>query len=186
MVKEGPCGDHPDVFTRMTIHVMMLTTMGPHIIFARLRVVLTCWIVAELLRLILVKIEFHSHPLSVGSHAKKGTVYPTRKLNSMVPSYTTKTRSPPLMVLDARAAASVRHPPRCRPGPKTSRSRIWLGRERRYKTFSALTWLRALMLTRGNSPVGASRSVTCWRTGWESWTTPTEVYPIVKTKISLT
>jgi hypothetical protein len=30
-----------------------------------------------LLCLILVKIEFHSHPLSVGSHAKKGTVYPT-------------------------------------------------------------------------------------------------------------
>src|SRR4051794_4240755 len=68
---------------------MMLSTMGPNIVFIRLSVVLTCWIVAELLCLILVKIEFHSHPLSIGSHAKKGTFYPIRRLNSMALSYTT-------------------------------------------------------------------------------------------------
>ena len=90
MVKEGPCGDNPDIFTSMTIDLMMLSTMGPHMVLLRLSVVLTCWIVAALLGLILVKIEFHEPPLASGSHAKKGTFYPIRRLNSMALSYTTR------------------------------------------------------------------------------------------------
>src|SRR5438093_277702 len=68
----------------------MLATMCPDIVFARLPVILTCGIVTALLGFILIKIEFHSHPLSVGSHAKKGIGYPMRVLISIVPSYTTK------------------------------------------------------------------------------------------------
>src|SRR5947207_8788923 len=67
----------------------MLATMCPDIVFARLPVILTCGIVTALLGFILIKIEFHSHPLSVGSHAKKGIGYPMRVLISIVPSYTT-------------------------------------------------------------------------------------------------
>jgi hypothetical protein len=92
MVTEGPCSENPDIFTSRTIHLMMLSTMGPHSVLIRLSVVLTCWIVAELLCLLLVKIAFHEHPLSIGSHAKKGTFYPIRRLNSMAPSYTIKNR----------------------------------------------------------------------------------------------
>src|SRR5437879_9867892 len=69
----------------------MLATMCPDIVFARLPVILTCGIVTALLGFILIKIEFHSHPLSVGSHAKKGIGYPMRVLISIVPSYTTHT-----------------------------------------------------------------------------------------------
>ena len=68
----------------------MLATMCPDIVFARLPVILTCGIVTALLGFILIKIEFHSHPLSVGSHAKKGIGYPMRVLISIVPSYTTE------------------------------------------------------------------------------------------------
>src|SRR5256885_209839 len=68
----------------------MLATMGPNIVFAHLPVILTCGIVTALLGFILIKIEFHSHPLSVGSHAKKGIGYPMRVLISIVPSYTTE------------------------------------------------------------------------------------------------
>src|SRR5437667_8695166 len=68
----------------------MLATMCPDIVFARLPVILTCGIVTALLGFILIKIEFHSHPLSVGSHAKKGIGYPMRVLISIVPSYTTQ------------------------------------------------------------------------------------------------
>src|SRR5947199_4834452 len=68
----------------------MLATMCPDIVFARLPVILTCGIVTALLRFILIKIEFHSHPLSVGSHATKGIGYPMRVLISIVPSYTTQ------------------------------------------------------------------------------------------------
>src|SRR5438094_9337016 len=67
----------------------MLATMCPDIVFARLPVILTCGIVTALLGFILIKIEFHSHPLSVGSHAEKGIGYPMRVLISIVPSYTT-------------------------------------------------------------------------------------------------
>src|SRR2546428_2997640 len=70
----------------------MLATMCPDIVFARLPVILTCGIVTALLGFILIKIEFHSHPLSVGSHAKKGIGYPMRVLISIVPSYTTEYR----------------------------------------------------------------------------------------------
>jgi hypothetical protein len=42
-----------------------------------------------LLSFILIKIEFHARPLSVGSHAKKERGYPIRVLISIVPSYTT-------------------------------------------------------------------------------------------------
>ena len=66
--------------------------MCPDIVFARLPVILTCGIVTALLGFILIKIEFHSHPLSVGSHAKKGIGYPMRVLISIVPSYTTEGR----------------------------------------------------------------------------------------------
>src|SRR5207249_9080230 len=72
----------------------MLATMCPDIVFARLPVILTCGIVTALLGFILIKIEFHSHPLSVGSHAKKGIGYPMRVLISIVPSYTTQKRHP--------------------------------------------------------------------------------------------
>src|SRR5437773_12116638 len=68
----------------------MLATMCPDIVFARLPVILTCGSVTALLGFILIKIEFHSHPLSVGSHAKKGIGYPMRVLISIVPSYTTR------------------------------------------------------------------------------------------------
>src|SRR5207249_11010249 len=68
----------------------MLATMCPDIVFARLPVILTCGIVTALLGFILIKIECHSHPLSVGSHAKKGIGYPMRVLISIVPSYTTQ------------------------------------------------------------------------------------------------
>ncbi len=68
----------------------MLATMGPDIVFARLPVILTCGIVTALLGFILIKIEFHSRPLSVGSHATKGIGYPMRVLISIVPSYTTQ------------------------------------------------------------------------------------------------
>src|SRR5436853_2395127 len=67
----------------------MLATMCPDIVFARLPVILTCGIFTALLGFILIKIDFHSHPLSVGSHAKKGIGYPMRVLISIVPSYTT-------------------------------------------------------------------------------------------------
>src|SRR5262249_16260831 len=67
----------------------MLATMCPYIVFACLTVILTCWIVTELLSFILIKIEFHSRPLSVESHAKKERDYPIRVLISIVPSYTT-------------------------------------------------------------------------------------------------
>jgi hypothetical protein len=40
--------------------------------------------------LILIKIEFHERPLSVGSHAKKERGHPIRVLISIVPSYTTE------------------------------------------------------------------------------------------------
>jgi hypothetical protein len=43
-----------------------------------------------LLSFILIKIEFHSRPLSVESHAKKERGYPIRVLISIVPSYTTR------------------------------------------------------------------------------------------------
>src|SRR5262249_22599070 len=56
-------------------------------------VILTCWIVTELLSFILIKIEFHSRPLSVESHAKKERDYPIRVLISIVPSYTTEART---------------------------------------------------------------------------------------------
>jgi hypothetical protein len=42
------------------------------------------------LSFILIKIEFHARPLSVGSHAKKERGYPIRVLISIVPSYTTR------------------------------------------------------------------------------------------------
>src|SRR5712664_600494 len=67
----------------------MLATMCPYIVCASLAVMLTFWIVTELLDFILIKIEFHSRPLSVGSHAKKERGYPIRVLISIVPSYTT-------------------------------------------------------------------------------------------------
>jgi hypothetical protein len=47
-----------------------------------------------LLNFILIKIEFHSRPLSVGSHAKKERGYPIRVLISIVPSYTTDSPTP--------------------------------------------------------------------------------------------
>src|SRR5439155_13031669 len=87
---EGPFRNHPDIFAGITVHLLMLATMCPDIVFARLPVILTCGIVTALLGFILIKIEFHSHPLSVGSHAKKGIGYPMRVLISIVPSYTTK------------------------------------------------------------------------------------------------
>jgi hypothetical protein len=43
-----------------------------------------------LLGFILIKIEFHAHPLSVGFHAKKGRSYSIRGLISIAPSYTTR------------------------------------------------------------------------------------------------
>jgi hypothetical protein len=64
--------------------------MGPNIVFAHLPVILTCWIVTALLGFILIKIEFHAHPLSVGFHAKKGRSYSIRGLISIAPSYTTQ------------------------------------------------------------------------------------------------
>src|SRR6266478_8816377 len=67
----------------------MLATMCPYIVCASLTVMLTFWIVTALLDFILIKIEFHSRPLSVGSHAKKERGYPIRVLISIVPSYTT-------------------------------------------------------------------------------------------------
>ena len=64
--------------------------MGPNIVFAHLPVILTCWIVTALLGFILIKIEFHAHPLSVGFHAKKGRSYSIRGLISIAPSHTTR------------------------------------------------------------------------------------------------
>src|SRR5205823_7337362 len=84
----------------------MLATMCPDIVFARLPVILTCGIVTALLGFILIKIEFHSHPLSVGSHAKKGIGYPMRVLISIVPSYTTRHPRPAL-------SAAVLHTASC-------------------------------------------------------------------------
>src|SRR5439155_4673877 len=102
---EGPFRNHPDIFAGITVHLLMLATMCPDIVFARLPVILTCGIVTALLGFILIKIEFHSHPLSVGSHAKKGIGYPMRVLISIVPSYTTRSSiSTPM----CRAGTSVR------------------------------------------------------------------------------
>ena len=44
------------------------------------------------LSFILIKIEFHSRPLSVGSYAKQERGSPIRVLISIVPSYTTRER----------------------------------------------------------------------------------------------
>src|SRR4029434_7858715 len=73
----------------------MLATMCPYIVFACLTVILTFGIVTELLSFILIKIEFHSRPLSVESHAKKERGFPIRVLISIVPSYTTPFRNHP-------------------------------------------------------------------------------------------
>ena len=70
--------------------MLMLATTCPYIVCASLTVMLTFGIVTELLDFILIKIEFHSRPLSVGSHAKKERGYPIRVLISIVPSYTTQ------------------------------------------------------------------------------------------------
>src|SRR5439155_7070467 len=87
---EGRFRNHPAISAGITVPLLMLSTMCPDIVFARPPVILTCGIVTALLGFILIKIEFHSHPLSVGSHAKKGIGYPMRVLISIVPSYTTQ------------------------------------------------------------------------------------------------
>jgi hypothetical protein len=53
---------------------------------------------------ILIKIEFHAHPLSVGFPAKKGRSYSIRGLISIAPSYTTLNNErikivPPLLAI---------------------------------------------------------------------------------------
>jgi hypothetical protein len=90
MVEDGPVGHDPDIFAGMTIPLWMLTTMCPHMIFARLRVILTCQVVTALLGCILIKIELHGHPFFLGSHAKKGIGYHVRVLSSIAPPYTTE------------------------------------------------------------------------------------------------
>src|SRR5262249_19209836 len=92
-IEEGPFRNHPNIVAGITVHLLMLATMCPYIVFACLTVILTCWIVTELLSFILIKIEFHSRPLSVESHAKKERDYPIRVLISIVPSYTTEART---------------------------------------------------------------------------------------------
>src|SRR6266436_670487 len=89
LAEERTFCNHPDIFAGVTVHLLMLATMCPYIVCASLAVMLTFWIVTELLDFILIKIEFHSRPLSVGSHAKKERGYPIRVLISIVPSYTT-------------------------------------------------------------------------------------------------
>src|SRR4030095_1274632 len=95
MIEEGPFRNHPNIFAGITVHLLMLATMCPDIVFACLTVILTFGIVTELLSFILIKIEFHSRPLSVASHAKKERGYPIRVLISIVPSYTTPFRNHP-------------------------------------------------------------------------------------------
>ena len=89
MVEDGPCRHDPNIFAGMPVHVLRLATMCPSMVFACLTVIVTCWMVTELLSFILINIEFHSRPLSVGSDAKKERGYPSRVLISIVPSYTT-------------------------------------------------------------------------------------------------
>jgi hypothetical protein len=69
--------------------LLMLTTMCPNIIFARLRVILTFEVGTALLGFILIKIELHGYPFFLGSHAKKGIGYHVRVLSSIAPPYTT-------------------------------------------------------------------------------------------------
>jgi hypothetical protein len=53
MVEEGPFQNYPNIFAGITVHLLMLATMCPYIVFACLTVILTFWIVTELLSFIL-------------------------------------------------------------------------------------------------------------------------------------
>src|SRR6266436_4815111 len=107
IVEERTFCNHPDIFAGVTVHLLMLATMCPYIVCASLTVMLTFWIVTELLDFILIKIEFHSRPLSVGSHAKKERGYPIRVLISIVPSYTT-----PILRIMTKSSPTKRAPSR--------------------------------------------------------------------------
>jgi hypothetical protein len=71
VVEEGSFGNHPDLFAGITIHLMMEATMGPNIVRTDLPVIIAVEIVTELLRFILIKIEFHSYPLPVGAAMRR-------------------------------------------------------------------------------------------------------------------
>src|SRR5215831_20894773 len=77
------------MFAGIPIHLLMLTTMCPDIIFSRLTVIWTFGVVTTLLGFILIKIKRHGYPFFLGSHAKKGIGYPIRVLSSIAPPYTT-------------------------------------------------------------------------------------------------
>ena len=53
MVEDGPCRHDPNIFAGMPVHVLRLATMCPSMVFACLTVIVTCWIVTELLSCIL-------------------------------------------------------------------------------------------------------------------------------------
>src|SRR5262249_48552626 len=78
------------MFAGIPIHLLMLTTMCPDIIFSRLTVIWTFGVVTTLLGFILIKIKRHGYPFFLGSHAKKGIGYPIRVLSSIAPPYTTR------------------------------------------------------------------------------------------------
>lgn len=68
----------------------MRATMCPYMVCARLTVILTFWIVTELLDFILIQIAFPQRPLAGGSHAKQEIGSPIRVLIAIVPSYPTR------------------------------------------------------------------------------------------------
>jgi hypothetical protein len=58
-------GHTPNLIADVTIHLMLETTVGPDIVLTDLTVSIAVGIVTELLRFILIKIEFHECPFSV-------------------------------------------------------------------------------------------------------------------------
>ncbi len=63
--------NNPYMFAGITVHLMMEATMGPNIVRTSLTIIIAVEIVTELLRFILIKIEVHEYPLSVGSAMRR-------------------------------------------------------------------------------------------------------------------
>jgi len=70
-VEKCSFSNDPYLFAGITVHLMMEATMGSNIIRISLAITRTVKIVTKLLRFILIKIEIHEYPLSVGSAMRR-------------------------------------------------------------------------------------------------------------------
>ena len=59
MIEKGPFGDHPNLFARLTVHLLLLAAVRPDIAISYLAIGRPRGVVTELLFFILLKVQGH-------------------------------------------------------------------------------------------------------------------------------